>query len=93
MCPHCHATEQEWVPASGRGVVHSFSLLHHPQHPAFAYPVIAALVDLDEGVRLVSNLVEVEPAAVAIGMPVSVTFLPTAGDRAVPVFRPRPSDA
>jgi uncharacterized OB-fold protein len=58
-------------------------------HPAFSYPVVAVLVDLDEGIRLVSNLVDVEPENVAIGMPVEVTFVPTANDMAVPVFKPR----
>jgi 3-oxo-4,17-pregnadiene-20-carboxyl-CoA hydratase alpha subunit len=51
--------------------------------------VVAALVDLDEGVRLVTNLVNVEPGDVRIGLPVSVTFVPTADDMVVPVFRPR----
>jgi len=89
MCPDCHSTSQEWVEAAGTGTVYSYAVLHHPQHPRFSYPLIAALVDLDEGVRLVTNLVEIEPADVAIGMPVEVTFLPTEGDGAVAVFRPR----
>lgn len=89
MCPTCHAVAHEWMPVSGAGTVYSFALLHHPQHPAFAYPVVAALIELDEGVRLVSNLVDVDPAEVTIGMPVEVTFAATADDMAVPVFRPR----
>jgi uncharacterized OB-fold protein len=62
-----------------------------PRHPApigFAEPPIVALVDLEEGIRLVSNLVEVTPDAIAPGMPVEVIFAPTAGGKAVPVFRP-----
>jgi uncharacterized protein len=88
MCPECHALDVEAVELSGRGTLYSYAVLHHPQHPAFEYPVLAALVDLDEGVRLVSNLVEVEPADVAIGMRLQATFVPTTDDRAVPVFRP-----
>ena len=91
MCPDCHGTSHEWVEASGTGTVYSYAVLHHPRHPAFAYPLITALVDLDEGVRLVTNLVDIEPGDVEIGMPVEVTFVPTDGDGAVPVFRPRSS--
>ena len=88
MCPHCHALSWEAVTLSGRGTLYSYAVLHHPQHPAFEYPVLAALVDLDEGVRVVSNVVEVEPADIAIGMWLEATFIPTADGRAVPVFRP-----
>jgi uncharacterized OB-fold protein len=89
MCPRCQSLAHEWVPVTGTGTVYSYALLHHPQHPAFSYPVVAVLVELDEGVRVVSNLIDVDPADVVIGMPVEVTFAPTADDRAVPVFRPR----
>ena len=61
MCPVCHSLELEWTPVSGHGTVYSYAFLHHPQHPAFEYPVKAVLVDLDEGVRLVSNLVDITP--------------------------------
>jgi uncharacterized protein len=88
MCPQCHSLDAEAADLSGRGTLYSYAVLHHPQHPAYDYPVLAALVDLDEGVRLVSNLVEVDPADIAIGMRLEVTFVPTASDRAVPVFRP-----
>jgi len=88
MCPHCHSLGFEAAELSGQGTLYSYAVLHHPQHPAFDYPVLAALVDLDEGVRLVSNLVEVDPAEIQIGMRLEVTFVPTAGDRSVPVFRP-----
>lgn len=88
MCPGCGSIELDFVDASGRGTVYSYAILHHPQNPAFDYPVLAALIDLDEGVRVVTNLVEVEPADVRIGMPVEVTFAATAGGGAVPVFRP-----
>jgi len=88
MCPHCHSLEVDVVDLSGRGSLYSYALLHHPRHPAFEYPVIAALVDLDEGVRLVSNLVDVAPDDIRIGMPLEVAFVPTADAAVVPVFRP-----
>ena len=90
MCPHCRSLEFEASELSGQGTLYSYAVLHHPRNPAFDYPVLAALVDLDEGIRLVSNLVDVEPAGIRIGMRLEVTFVPTAGDRSVPVFRPAP---
>jgi uncharacterized protein len=66
--------------------VYSYAVLHHPQNPKFAYPVLAALVELDEGIRLVTNIVGVEPSDLRIGMPVRVTFAATTGDMSVPVF-------
>jgi uncharacterized OB-fold protein len=90
MCPHCHSLEFQAAELSGRGTLYSYAVLHHPRHPAFEYPVLAALVDLDEGIRLVTNLVDVEPAGIEIGMRLEVTFVRTAGERSVPVFRPAP---
>jgi len=89
MCPHCHSLEHELSDLAGTGTVYSYAVLHHPQHPAFSYPLVVALVDLDEGPRFVTDLVDVEPAEVRIGMEVEVVFAPTADDMAVPVFRPR----
>lgn len=88
ICPACHSLDHETVELGGVGTVYSYAVLHHPQHPRFTYPLVAVLVDLDEGVRVVSNLVGVEPADVRIGMSVRVTFAATADDMAVPVFEP-----
>lgn len=74
MCPHCNSLEWDTVIASGRGTVHSFVMPQHPQFPFMDYPYIVALVDLEEGVRLVSNLIEIAPEDAQIGMPVEVCF-------------------
>ena len=89
MCPHCRSLEFEVAELSGRGTLYSYALLHHPQHPAFDYPVLAALVDLDEGVRVVSSLSGVEPADIHIGMALEVDFEARDGGTVVPIFRPR----
>jgi uncharacterized OB-fold protein len=89
MCPHCHSLDFDIVGLSGGGEVYSYAVLHYPQNPSFEYPVIAALIDLSEGIRVLSNLVEIEPSDVRIGMPVTVDFRPTRDDAAVPVFKPR----
>ena len=87
MCPAGHSLEVEIAELTGHGTVYSYAILHHPQHPAFDYPLLVALVDLDEGVRIVSNLVGLTASEVRIGMSVDVTFEPRGDDWAVPVFR------
>ena len=88
MCPSCLSVDQEIVPLSGRGVIYSYMFPVHPQLPMFEYPLVCVLVELEEGIRLFSNLYECAPEDVEVGMPVEVFFAPTAGDKAVPVFRP-----
>jgi uncharacterized OB-fold protein len=88
MCPACHSTKRVERRLSGRGRVLSWIFPRHPAPIGFAEPPIVALVDLDEGIRLVSNLVEVAPDAIRVGLPVEVRFAPTAGGAKVPVFRP-----
>jgi uncharacterized OB-fold protein len=88
LCPQCHSLDQEFVDVAGTGTVYSYTILHHPQNPAFEYPVLAVLVDLDEGPRVLSNLVKCPSDQVRIGMAVRVLFEPTADGGAVPVFEP-----
>lgn len=88
MCPHCRSLDWAWIELAGTGTVYSYTILHHPQHPAFDYPLIAVLVDLDEGPRVLSNLIATDPADVSIGLPVHVTFLPLSDEVSLPVFRP-----
>ena len=78
----------ESVTASGRGVIHSFVVAHHPPIPPFSYPNVIVLVELAEGTRLVSRLVGVEPDDVRIGMAVHVDFETVEGDLALHFFRP-----
>jgi uncharacterized OB-fold protein len=87
MCPACHGFAMEAIEASGRGVVHSFVVAHHPPIPPFAYPNVIVLVELAEGTRLVSRLVGVEPDDVAIGMAVAVDYETVDGDLTLHVFR------
>jgi uncharacterized OB-fold protein len=86
MCPNCGSLQWTQRDLSGRGELYSFSVLHHPQSPQFDYPVIAAVVDLDEGIRLVSNIVDSLPGELRIGQRLIVRFAPTMHGMAVPVF-------
>ena len=74
MCPHCLSIEWDTIESTGRGTVHSFVMPQHPQFPFMDYPYIVALIDLAEGVRLVSNLIDIEPEDAWIDMPVEVSF-------------------
>ena len=74
MCPRCNSVSWDTVESRGRGRIFSFVMPHHPSYPWFEYPYIVVLVDLDEGIRLVSNLCGVAPEAVSIGMPVTVFY-------------------
>jgi uncharacterized OB-fold protein len=91
MCPHCHSVERELAHLSGRGEVYSWIVPRHPAPIGFAEAPIVALIQLDEGLRLVSNVVGVAPGAMRNGLRVEVAFEPTAGGRAVPVFRAQPA--
>ena len=88
MCPVCHSTRRVERRLSGRGRVLTWILPRHPAPLGFAEPPIVALVALDAGIRLVTNLVDVAPDAILVGMPVAVRFAPTVGGKAVPVFGP-----
>jgi uncharacterized protein len=75
ICPHCMGERLEWVAASGRGSVHSFTVVHRPP-PGFEdqSPYVVALIDLEEGVRMMSWVTGCDPAEVRIGLPVEVVF-------------------
>ena len=88
MCPACQSLEWEAVQSSGKGVVYSFVVMHHPHIPPFEYPNTVLLVELEEGTRLVSQLVDASAADIDIGTPVEVVFREEDG-LAFPLFRIR----
>lgn len=88
MCPRCNALAWEPIAASGRGTVYSFVMPKHPPMPFMGDPYIVALVELDEGVRLVSNLCDVAPEQATIGMPVELFFAEFDDGLVLPQFRP-----
>jgi uncharacterized protein len=88
MCPFCHSLKFDVARASGRGVVHSYVIPRHPPLPSGEEPPIVVLVELEEGVRLVSNLCGVTPDAVRNGMPVEVFFADFDGGIRLHQFRP-----
>ena len=93
MCPSCTSLAWEAVEASGRGTVLSFVMPRHPQFPGFDERYMVALVELEEGTRLVSNLVGTTPEEASIGMAVEVRFEHFDNDVVLPQFVPADTDA
>jgi len=87
MCPKCRSAEMEWAPSKGKGTVYSWVTYRESPDPGFKAPYSVVLVELEEGVRLVSNLVDVSPDDISIGMPVEVVFEDIADDLTLPKFR------
>lgn len=88
MCPRCRSEDWDTVRASGRATVHSYVVPHHPRLPAFPEPYVVALLDLEEGTRLVTNLVDVAPAEVRIGLPVQLRISRVDDELILPLFEP-----
>jgi uncharacterized OB-fold protein len=88
MCPRCNSLEWDTVTASGRGTVYSYVIPRHPRFPFMDDPYVVVLVELEEGVRLVSNLCDVDPAAIEPGMEVEVFFAQFDDDLVLHQFRP-----
>ena len=88
MCPACQSLEWDAIEATGRGTVYSFVIPHHPPLPWFPEPYVVALIDLEEGTRIVSNVVGVAPDAVAVGTVVAVRFEHFDDDVVLPLFAP-----
>ena len=82
ICPHCGSTDTEWREASGKGVIYSYSVMRRAE-----IPYVIAYVTLDEGVTMMTNIVDADFDAIAIGKAVEVTFRETEGGMALPVFR------
>lgn len=91
MCVHCDSDAVQWVEASGRGKIRSYTVVRRPVSKAYAAmtPYIVALIELAEGPTMMSNVIACDPADVAIGMPVEVTFERWSEHISVPKFRPR----
>jgi uncharacterized OB-fold protein len=88
FCPVCHHARVTWIDASGRGTVYSFTVVRKGRGPwKDSAPYVAAYVELEEGPRVMTNVVEVDPDAVRIGMPVEVVF-DRSETAAIPRFRP-----
>ena len=91
ICSRCLSRDAGWERVSGRGSVFSFAIMHQVYHPGFAdaVPYAIVVVELEEGVRMLSNLVDCPVERIEIGMPVEAVFEPVTPEVTLPKFRPR----
>lgn len=89
-CPNCLSSETDWQAISGRGSIYSFIVVHQRYDPSFVddLPYNVAVVALEEGPRLVTNIVGIANEALEIGMPVEVTYDDVTDEFTLPKFRP-----
>ena len=88
ICPHCHADQLSWIVASGTGTIYSYTVAHNAFGPFAAdVPFIIAIIELAEGARMMSRIVDAPRERVAVGATVSVTFKRVGEDLTLPYFR------
>ena len=90
VCPHCFSADYQWKKVSGRGKIASWVVFHKLYHPAFAadIPYNVAFVELEEGPRVISNIVGIANDKLKIGLPVEVVFEDVNDEITIPKFRP-----
>ncbi len=89
-CPNCLSDDLEWVPVSGTGRVYSYTVVYQPANPAFQdeVPYIYAMIQLDEGPRMISNLVQCPIEAAKVDMPVTAIFEDVTPEVSLVKFKP-----
>jgi uncharacterized OB-fold protein len=92
ICPMCFSRDTTWIRSSGKATVYSFAIVHRPPNEYWRdkVPYVVAIVELEEGARMPTNLVGIEPDPnrIAVGMPVRVTFKVVSESVAIPLFEP-----
>ncbi len=90
-CDQCHSENLVWQQASGQGSIASYTVVRRGVSADFEAPYIIALIDLAEGPRMMSQIVDTEPEALAVGLSVNVDFAAWSEDITLPVFRLHPA--
>ncbi|MEV8306921.1 Zn-ribbon domain-containing OB-fold protein [Streptomyces flavidovirens] len=90
FCPYCWSEDVDWEEASGRATLYTWSVVHRNDLPPFdaRVPYVAAVVDLAEGPRMMTEVVDCEESGLGVGMELRVVFRRGEGTEMVPVFRP-----
>jgi uncharacterized OB-fold protein len=88
LCPHCGSDHNGWQEVSGSGRVFSYVVVHRVYHPGFAedVPYVVAVIELDEGPRMISNVTGIAPDKVACDLRVRIVFEDIAGEMTLPKF-------
>ena len=90
LCPECLSSRTEWLRSSGKGQIYTFTVTYQNQSPGFreSLPYIMAYVELAEGVKMLSNLIDCKPEDARIGMPVEVVYEDVTPEVTLAKFRP-----
>ena len=90
ICPECQSTQTEWITGGGKGVVYTFAVYHRAFHPAFKddLPYVSAIVELEEGPHLLTNIIGCNPDDVRCDMPVEVLWEDVTDEFSLPKFKP-----
>lgn len=90
FCPNCFRESLSWEDVSGEGTIYAVSVMHKAGNPMMAsrVPYAVALVELVEGARMLTNIVECEPGEARVGMKVRVTWEELLDGRKLPLFKP-----
>ena len=90
FCPHCWSDDVDWEEASGRASLYTWSVVHQNDLSPWPdrVPYVAAVVELEEGPRAMTNIVECDFESLRVGQPLRVDFRATSDDVTLPVFRP-----
>lgn len=90
VCPACRSPESDWKTLSGRGAVYTYTVVHRPIAAGQPLPFVIAVIALEGagGVRMISNVVAVEPTEVRVGLPVELVWEDMSAELAIPRFRP-----
>ena len=90
FCPHCWSDDVDWEEASGRASLYTWSVVHQNDLPPWPdrVPYVAAVVELEEGPRAMTNIVDCDFESLRVGQPLRVSFRATSDDVTLPVFRP-----
>ena len=92
LCPACGSFDTAWIQASGRGTIYTFAVTRRGSGAyASAAPYVLAYVELEEGPRMMTNIVDCDVDAINVGDPVEVVFHDTGAGAALPRFRPASS--
>jgi len=91
MCPRCLSTEREWTPSEGKGTIYSYVnfVYQNAAYPGIKVPYVVVVVEMLEGVRMISNMAVESIEDIYVGMPVEVVFEDVADDLTLPKFKKR----
>ena len=90
LCPKCHSLDTRWIESNGKGTIYTFSVYHQAFHPAFKekLPYVVAVVELEEGPMIFSNIVGAPHESLECDMPVRVEWDDVTTEFSLPKFRP-----